>query len=318
MKNQSLDNFTFETTFDLKAEAFAAVLLKKSENTGDSFDAEQVVIFPNGSVKRKSAREVVDVRIKEYESDFSLFIEVNKLGLFDVLPPGLFLTSDEKFDSLLEKTNALSQQTKLARKFLLPFDQSLYHPRIRMEQIEQNWNEHLPESLLRIWDLDKYSDILSDRQAYLLLYLIPIASHTTGDMGVTRLIFGAVLNKEVVIDFNRPRRYELPASREKLYMTALGADDEFIGDEFQDDLPGLKISILGLDNREMADYLQGGRQRIIIEEILCSYFLPLEFDVQIDLVLNEESKGISLDASHLGYGTDLGKIQNDNFNALSL
>jgi hypothetical protein len=311
MSKNTRSNLEFEATFDLKAEAFAAILLKKSENTGDSYDAEQVVVFPNGSVKRKSALEVVEVRRKEYESDFSLFMEVNKPGLFDALPQGLFIKTEEKFSSLLEKTSEINKQIKKTRKFLLPFDQSFYHPRIRMEQIEQKWNEHLPESLLRIWGLDKYQHILTDRQAYLLLYVIPAAPKAAGNFDLTRLIFTAVLGKNILIESVKPRKYKIQEIRESYHFATLGGEDALMGDCFQDDLPGLKVIIEGMNNEEVAEYMPFGKQRIILEEILYSFFIPLEYDVETVLNICEESRGIGLGTSYLGYGTDLVMIQND-------
>lgn len=295
---------SLNASFDIRVETLAAALLSKSAGVKDSFGLEQVVVSPQGTLKRRSSHEVKSVRTKEYEGDRVLFIEVHRKGLFDTLPDGLFLRREENYDSPKERTKAFDQQKKEARKFFLPFEQAFYLPRILAEQLEQEWTEHFPEFFTRIWGLDTFADCLNDRQRFLLCYLIPEAHRVVGNWELTGLCFEAVLQKPVELGFKAPLEYPIPEQAGLSADYSLG-EGAMLGGSFRDELPALEVRVKGVTFRELDEFLPGGKTRQLLEELLYNYFLPLDVPVTTEIKVTEDSWGFVLKEAVLGYNVQL-------------
>ena len=91
------DILAISATFDIKAETLAATLLEQADDSLKDFSLEQIVLSPKGSAKRRYSSDVDLLRKKYYEHETALMIEVNRRGLFDTLPQGLFLRLEENY-----------------------------------------------------------------------------------------------------------------------------------------------------------------------------------------------------------------------------
>lgn len=274
-----------DAAFDLRLEAVAAALLEATEE----FEIDQLVVAPQGHDQRRSTFEVGPVRRRHYDHDEVLQLEVHRKGLFDTLPPGLFIgLDDEKHDTPKKRTRAIRRQTADARKFFLPFEQAMYHPRIEAEQLEQKLTLNFPVFINRLWGLDRFEGLLDDRQLFLLCHLLPEAYRMVGNWQLTGLCFEGVLRKPVGLNFVAPRRNaaaELAAPLEKLRM----GTNSILGGEFDDDMPALEVSVWGVTYQEIEDFLPGGNQRIVLEDLLYGYFLPLEVAVITKIIVTEDT-----------------------------
>lgn len=289
---KELKDLRVATTFDINAETVAATML--AQDAG--LDVEQIVVSPKGAARRRSNPEVREIRKRQYEFDEVWLIEINRKGLLDTLPENLFLRVDEEYPDSKAKAKALDQQINEARKFFLPFEQAMYHPRIEVEQIEQKWTEGFPAFIEKVWGFPAFADCLTPRQRFLLSYLLPEAHRISGDWQLTKLCFEAVLRKEVNLKFVEPLTYEIPADAQ-----ILDLGDIIIGESFRDDIPALQISVEEVTLDELDDYLPDGKQRRVLEALLFNYFLPLDATVVTRINVSEDAWGFTFGQAVLGY-----------------
>lgn len=287
--------------FDIKAEVLASRLIG-SEWEGDELSLENILMTPAGDHKRRSARDVLDVRSKYFESETVLQFNLNRKGFYDNLPPYLFHKLDSKHDSAKKRTQELKRQEQEARKFFLPFEQATYIPRIEIELFEQKCFDTFPDFIKEIWGLNRFNEILSQKQEYLFCHLLPEAYRVVGDWELTQLIFEAALGKPVELTFRDPE--EIPFENDK----SMGSDlrlgeDSILGTTFKDEFLLLEIAVKGITRPDLEEYMPLGNTRKIIDEILCSYFIPLDVPYRLELVTTEDSQGFELGQVTLGYNT---------------
>ncbi len=297
-----IDLLMITALFDIRVETLAATLISKSEGFEEAkaIDLEQVVVSPLGDAKRRSGMDVKAVKKKHYDEETVLFIEVNRKGLFDTLPERLFLDLDAEYENAVKRTRAIKQQIKDVRKFFLPFEQAMYHPRIECDQLEQKWTEFFPDFIKKIWSLQDFADCLDDRQQFLLCYLIPEAYRIAGNWELTGLCFEAVLQKPIDIQFIPPLELEIPPSEG----ISLG-NDIVLGNKFMDDVPALQVNVKGVTFRELPEYLEGGNQLRILEEFLYNYFIPMDVIVVTKIEVTEDAWSLTLGEAFLGYNVIL-------------
>lgn len=294
------DILSISAIFDVRAETLAATFLAQADGTMKDFGLEQVVVAPKGNARRRSSYDVAEVKRKYYDHDTALLIELNRKGLFDTLPERLFLRLDEEYKDAKTRTKAIRKQIADARKFFLPYEQAMYHPRIEAEQLEQKYTETFPEFIQDIWGLPDFAECLDDRQRFLLCYLLPEAYRVVGNWGLTGLCFEAVLQKPVHLRFTAPMELEIPDTETPTNEMKLG-DNAIVGSTFRDDMPALEVVVKGVTNRDLPEYLPGGGRRLVLEELLYSYFLPLEIPVNTKIQVTEDSLGFDLGEVILGY-----------------
>lgn len=298
------DILEISANFDIRLETLAATLLAQAEGQLRDFGLEHIVVEPIGSAKRRYSGDIEVLKKKYYATDEAILLRANRKGLFDTLPQELFLRLDEAYDSPKARTKAIAQQIKDARKFFLPFEQAIYHPRIEAEQIEQKYTEGFPDFIHKIWGLDNFDDILTDRQKFLLCYLLPEAYRVVGNWQLTGLCFEAVMQKPINLRFTAPMQLENPKKDIPADEVRLG-DNAIIGNEFQDDMPALQVEIRGVTYPDLPDYLEDGKNRRILEDLLYSYFIPLDIPVTTKIVVTEDALGFNLGEAVLGYNIEL-------------
>ena len=294
------DILAISAIFDVRAETLAATFLAQADGTLKDFGLEQVVVAPIGNERRRVGNDVEEVKRKYYDHETVLLFQLNRKGLFDTLPQRLFLRLDEEYKDAKTRTKAIQQQIAEARKFFLPFEQAMYHPRIEAEQLEQKYTEYFPKFIHAIWGLPDFADCLDDRQRFLLCYLLPEAYRVVGNWKLTGLCFEAVLQKPIAIDFVAPIELEIPDSNTPANELKLG-DNAIVGTKFKDDMPGIEVTVKGVTRSDLPEYLPGGGKRRILEELLFSYFLPLDVAAVTRILVTEDALGFTLGEEVLGY-----------------
>ena len=78
-------------------------------------------------------------------------------------------------------------------------------------------------------------------------------------------------------------------------------ENSVMGDTFRDEIPTLDITVKGVTNTDLEDYLPGGKNKVILEDLLCGYFIPLEIPFQIKIDVTDDSLGFTLGEMTLGY-----------------
>lgn len=290
------------SSFDVRVESLAAYILANQRGKESDLIMSQLLVNPLGGDRRRTKNDVDRLRNRFFEMDNALQIDANRKGLYDFMPERLFLRLDEEYENPRKKTRAINEQRSEARKFLLPFDQALFHPKIEIEQKEQELNERFPAFIETLWGLDEFTDCLNEKQKLLLCYLLPQAQDVVGDWNFTGLVFEAVLQKPVDLSFTAPEVFASPTAKKAASELTLG-EDTIVGESFQDDLPSLEIVIKGITLHELNEFLEGGSTRRLITDLLCSYFLPLDISYNLRIKVTEDALGFDLNNCVLGVNT---------------
>jgi len=99
----------------------------------------EIIYEPKGIFNKGILNDIQRVSLKKKH----LFVEVNRPGIYDTLPKGLF---HNKFDDLNNQDTfyyQVEKERKTARRFLLPFDSEILALHSKIERIAQN---HFKES----------------------------------------------------------------------------------------------------------------------------------------------------------------------------
>ena len=285
--------------FDIKVETLAATLLENKEEATE-FTLENILVAPIGSQHRRARQDIEDIKKKYFEYEEALMFKINRKGFYDTLPERLFLKLDSEFDTPKKRTKELRRQEAEARKFFLPYEQATFHPRIEIELFEQKYSNTFPDFIQRLWGLEKFKGKLTNAETFLLCHLIPEAYRVVGNCELTTLIFQTILKKPVELNFKAPEYLTIAKKKVEGSEMRLG-EDSIMGDSFRDEFPLLEICIKGITTTDLFDFLPQGDRRLIIEDLLCAYFIALDVPYKITLDVTEDSLGFYLGDSVMGY-----------------
>ncbi|WP_046244107.1 type VI secretion system baseplate subunit TssG [Hymenobacter terrenus] len=309
--------------FDLRLEVILAELLAH----GYAFD--DFLIRPVGIFARRYRRDLGAVRDESFERGsrpvVRTVLELHREGLYDALPQQVFhqpgigssITNGQPGTrAMIEDIRLQRRKEKATRLFFLPFEQELFHCRVRIEQEERRYFTNLSarwynEALARFWGVADSG--LPPGPLTNLLYLLPLAHDIVGDLPRTQLCFESVLGLPVELRVIAPRRHALPVAPTAqansgggtLGNLALGRD-LMLGGEYQETLPALEISLQKLSVAELEMYLAGEWPARALT-LLCRYFVAFETDIVMRYEMAAEKPSFLLgegeDAPVLGFTT---------------
>ena len=305
MNNQWDDIVNLSSDFDIRVETLISAFLSEAQDQDIDLNLDQIVVQPLGGHRRRIARDVQLIKHKLYNYDFkALLVQVNRRGLFDTLPLGLFLDRDKEYDTPIDRTKDIEEQIKNTRKFFLPYEHSMFIPRIEIEQQEQKLTEDFPKFVYDLWNLDRYQESLNDNQKFLLCYLLPEVYRTAGDWTLTGQCLEALLKKEVDLNFIEPLEYKLEDGVTPMNDMKLG-ENSYLGDRFRDDVPALEITVKNISKEELEEFLPFGRYQRLLDDLVYSYFIPIDVPLKTSIVVTKEACECELQESYLGYNLKL-------------
>lgn len=304
--------------FDIRAEVLARLLM---EVYGCS--TEQILFEPKNYFQRWGRRDVLEVSEGfSYNMDkATILLDVSRESIFDILPEGLFFHPDDEYADDVIRTKKLSEQAATAQKFLLPFEQMFYWMRLENERreftaenrLEQWWQELLAEDSENSAIFEGYSplknSLLNEAQRDTLTHLLPHLPEIIGNWSLTAQWLSLFFEADITITEIPPPQYTFPIALQKRMGAGRLGQDFVIGETFSDGIPILKIAIENLAPEILADFLQEGEKRKLLEEELLPLLLPIETPYEIATKLNKEETFFQIDAmnyqSILGYTTVL-------------
>ncbi|MVM30405.1 hypothetical protein GO755_10200 [Spirosoma sp. HMF4905] len=269
---------------DLRAETVLADMLEN----GISFD--DLIINPVGAFKRAAGRDIDRTEWIEtqYKSQRWLQIELNRSGLYDLLPEGVFHqpTSHDASaskEAILREMSVQRKREQAARRFFLPIEQEFFRQRVRIEQEQQTFlSDSGPlladDPLAWFWNLP---DFLTPAQTKRLLYLLPLMHKMSGDMAAMTNCFDQLIDERVSLQLDAPGMTLVQANTPALGQWELGSNSVFDG-WLPNEEPLLRITVHIDRSERVADYMPGSNGIRLIEWLI-GYLVPLDTDVQIDL-----------------------------------
>lgn len=295
---------------DIRVEVLLADLLESG------FSMEDMVVSPAGLFRRNFQHDVgkADMLEMPRNSQKKLRLAVNRDGLYDALPEGLFhqptqsKASNNKREVLREIKRQQERETA-ARKFFLPLEQEYYRLRVKLVLEERKYlldGDSVFEGDLfsEFWGFPSF---LTPAQVRNLLYLLPVMHRIVGDWEQVKLCFETILESAVEIVMGHPFRHSVPQAVPALGEARLGVDS-VMGGEYEEVYQSVLIRIAPTSPEKIRPYLPGGVGEQLIG-YLSRYLLPLETDYRIEIMVPAGCQDFPLTeephSSRLGYTTYL-------------
>jgi type VI secretion system protein ImpH len=300
---------------DFKAVTLAAELIEQGDIAADS-----VVILPLGPKKRAYAKEISSINNYNsvYRNRQMLVININREGLYDMLPEGLFHQSPASSvmiteEAMIKDIVTRREEEKQARLFFAPFETELYHIRTVVELYESRLDkksdyDELVNIFLKEWREFK---CFSNQQMVILMHVLPVIHEQRNNLtfisNVLSIMFKGNFELHYEIKNAAPSSNETEHLATKLGAGVLGVN--FIAGQLFEPEEELIMTIGPVTASQMLNYLPGTRNAEALD-VLLSYFIPLQ--TTVNTVFNVEADfkktilGFEQENSCLGFTTYLG------------
>ncbi|WP_316795190.1 type VI secretion system baseplate subunit TssG [Pedobacter agri] len=308
MKKKSLASNELFT--DYKAVTFAAELVE-----GGMVDMEKIEILPVGGDTRAFSKDLKNSYdyYSHHRSTTRHRLEVNREGLYDMLPEGLFhhipkgnnaLDEEEMIKDIVERR----EEEKNARLFFSPFDIEIYHTRMIAEVYENRldkWNTY--DDMNQIFQLG-WAEFrsLNNEQSIVWMHLLPEISQRRNDLNFLAQLLGALFNTAFVITDITDQKRMVPIANEQLMVLGQGSlgIDSIAGNEFPSDNDQISIKIGPCSPDLIVSLMPERHQRKILDMVL-DYLIPFDTDVDLTFANNSQGQSSALDIDsaevYLGY-----------------
>ena len=298
-------NELIEHNADLRAEVAAALWL---ENGGDP---ERLLVEATGLFGRNYHRDIEKIEQREIGRGQWTVFQINREGIYDALPEGLFHLSTQQTSGTKKKIEQIRLQRRKeqqARRFFLPLEQEYHHVRLWAERIEQQACElksvnAFAEVMRAFWQLP---GSLDDERTLRLLELLPVLSGVSEDIRKLGELMGPLLGDTIRLEWIDPPRLTVESTG-PLGQGTLGENILF-GGEVSTYLPAIRLTVCLRHLDQLSDYLPG-RTGTQLLDWLVEWFLPVEAEVSIQFDLPGSGSftvnGPSFGDARLGYSTSL-------------
>lgn len=273
-----------------------------------AYQQQKIIIAPERSSSYHYERDISDIEEVYNPYSGSAWCKVNtpRDGLYESLPERLYhrptrrVKNNEQWEEI--RIEEIKQEQE-ARQFLLPFDNTLGHQRIRIEQFEKKAlagqeKGFLDEFLRFIWPNAQQLE-LSEHQQFILFQLTIIAHKAAGNIVWMQDCFEQMLNDNVRI-FYEDKPYTLPVEKEfSLLGEAIMGFDSILNCQGYNKWRRLKIQIGPLSYERMSNYFPCEKGEKLFH-FLCNLLIPVELDWSLELIpkvsedKNEESGEIEI------------------------
>lgn len=266
----------------LRAEALCAELA----DNGLPFD--ELVIRMEGAFRRSYRNDIEQVEsLKDRRG--KLLISVNRDGIYDRLPEGLFHQTrgsghTASLSDMVGEYKRYREEEKLARKFFQPLEQELFRYAVLTEQEERKLQfgmlkGKLEAEFYRFWNI---GISLPHGPASVLVLMMPWIREIKGDLQLTVKALSMMLDKPVTATLSVVEEQADEASGFRLGEgAAMLGMDTVCGSRFSEPYIQWIFTIGALEPQEMIAYTPGkplGRFLERFEEL----FIPLEAEAKFE------------------------------------
>ena len=287
MKKETFINNELFT--DYKAVAHAADLIERN-----IIAADRLEIIPLGPDKRAFAKDIEDTSVyySEKRRHDRIRINVNREGLYDMLPEGLFHrppTGSAGMDeeSMIKDIRERREEEKQARLFFTPFDAEINHVRIMTELYENMLDKKTTYSdLSRIFEFgwDEFN-LLNKEQSIIWMHLLPEIQQKRNDIDFVSKVLTALFNLPIAIVDATANVKPIKIADDlqiQLGSGSLGIDT-IIGDSFMPEHESFNINIGPTSPQELVNFIPGQKNRAILDMAI-NYLMPVDTDVNVELL----------------------------------
>ena len=299
--NGKITKIIKNTFSDIKAEAIIADLIE------NRFEKDKILFIQKGIFKRRYSRDINSIKNVKLENGQELLgVYLNRDGLYDALPEGLFHERSEKTvsesDRGSQETKKLKQEEKAVRNFFLPFENEIIHQGVQLELEERKILSQFSEKVFNdiypeLWDLHKFPD---RKYVYKMVLLLHFAHKIVGNPELTAQCLETILEEKVEVKIIHCSGYEHRKDTSKKTgetKCLLGAGElgiDFVcGDHFGTYNQTMEFNIGPLKNTSITEYLENG---VIAKFLSCfyGYFVPFDLDVTSTILVDQAKQSFEL------------------------
>lgn len=281
-------NLSDESVNDWRSDLVATLL---AERQGD---ADYILINRLGDSQRGVAKDIEDISVTMLGEGTYLSINVNKAGLYDSLPEGIFHTSvypDKNKEQVLEEIRLHRSEEEYIRKFFQLFETEIDHNLIEIQARglhyeKQTAYRHFVDTFATFWPTLKDTPIDS---ANVFVKMIPQFHRLRMDVEDVAQALSLIL--EVPIGIQRAeldKRVSYPTQLNQVRLE----DKAILQGGFHDGNPDYLLTIGDIQAHQVKDFLPGGKKRQILE-FLIEILIQADAETKIEIkVVKEESKAL--------------------------
>jgi hypothetical protein len=275
----------------LNAEAFCAAIIE------NGVDFDNIDVFYEGGFRQTYRNDIEQVKY-EYEGDPDAVIQVNlnRNGIYDNLPEGLFHQSKgtartSSTRDMISEHRQYKDEEKLARKFFKPLQQELFKAGVAQETEERrllfaSLVGDVPASFFSFWSIDSHLPIAP---ATMLIRVLPFARHIKGNKTLTAKTLALVLNKPVQVT-EIIKQEQHTGTQQNFFecgRDALLGINTITGHTVHEPSLCWQFTIGELDSEEMETYVPHQPMGKLLQRFT-ELFIPLITDVEFSFDINQE------------------------------
>ena len=309
IRKEYIDHFS-ELPGDYRAEVFASELVSKGVSSDKMYFKLQ------GIFSRPIAKDISEIKLDISDNGTEqLLIELNREGLYDMLPEGIFhfrnnkgTTKDKQ--AILEEIKKAREEEAHARRFFGPMENEFFQLRVLLENKKKSLFQpsSIEDNREFFETLYGNSSLLNDDQVLALLYILPIAHKIRGDISKIAECISILLRYEIRINrVNIKPPVCLSGDNEVLGKARLGIDS-VAGNFFLSAQPVYDIHIGLVGKKELKSFFPEGKNHSIVH-YLANFLFPAESTCRLRIHLKEEDKRMLVsddkNQSYLGFNTYL-------------
>lgn len=278
---------------DFKGSSLAADLIQQG------LDINDIEIIPIGETTRAFSKEIK--QLSKYTSEQTgskrIMIKINRQGLYDMLPEGLFhtLSSGTEIldeDIMIEDIQNKRIEEKNARIFFEPFEIEIYKAKTLIETYENRLDMQtsfyeMSNLFVKNWNELQY---LNSKQKVIWMHFIPEIQHHKNDLNYLERFLNTLINLPIEIKRKHKKRksnllYQSLENEFLLGKNTLGVNSITTQSAIEN-YEIIEITVSPSAPHMMQQYLSN-EQNINIIKMTTDYIIPLGMEVEINYEYNK-------------------------------
>lgn len=312
MNFEQKSDYINELVYDLNAEYLISCLINEELKQDD------IWVFFDGDFKRKWSKDIDFAGIENLDNNNNvLALHLNRAGIYDSLPEFLFHSFSKETNAsgkeMAKESMRLKAEEKKVRLFFNPIENELFFQKVSLALKENEIYNSLFVDLLNglipgFWKID---DKIPSEYILKLVKILPFAHRFIGEYKLTAQSLEYIIGEKVTIKFNNDTTEDIKPE-DKMNKIVLGNNylghNTIIGENVSGLIGKLIFMIGPLQTTDIRDYFKDGPVGRLLK-CFFGYFIPVECDVEIKLIVQEEQNKCILGSdkeqlsanSYLGY-----------------
>ncbi len=279
---------------DFKSTVIAAELV-------DNGISSENIFFKNVSTFRRFISKDVasfDSIKNENDEDYQILLEINREGLYDMLPLGVVHSSSfNKPEKTPSEIFALRrQEEREARSFFSPFENEFLHRYMQLEIIEREISNNKNRQRNREIYEQLYGDsgCLSDVNVLQLIHVLPLAEKIRNNVNLISSVLSKIFGYTIIVT---SVKYFKKVNASGIIQPLLGSSilgvNTIVSDSYSVISSKFQINIVDIEPKSYLSFVNSGENSNVLH-ILMGYFFSANSEIEIILSVTKKDKKIQI------------------------